>query len=137
MPEDQGLEQALDTRNGINTQAADRLRKDRNTTAHVPATSGATLLPRSLASLISFVAQSTSLSLRLGTYFGGAALGGARLSTLTGLELSRALLEGVLTRAGHDVGGRSHGEYGRLEAESLLERSVSVFFLTRRTEGRR
>jgi hypothetical protein len=137
MPEDQGLEQALDTRNGINTQAADRLRKDRNTTAHVPATSGATLLPRSLASLISFIAQSTSLSLRLGTYFGGAALGGARLSTLTGLELSRALLEGVLTRAGHDVGGRSHGEYGRLEAESLLERSVSVFFLTRRTEGRR
>jgi hypothetical protein len=127
MPEDQGLEQALDTRNGINTQAVDRFRKDRNTAAHVPATSGATVLPRSLASLISFIAQSTSLSLRLGTYFGGAALGGARLSTLTGLELSRALLEGVLTRAGHDVGGRSYGEYGRLEAESLLERSVSVF----------
>lgn len=126
MSEDPGLEQALNTRNGINTQGPDRLSNDRNTTAHVPATSGATLLPRSLASLVSFFAQSTSLSLRLGTYVGGAALGGARVTTLTGLELSRAVLEGILTRAGHDIGGRSHGEYGRVEAESLLERSVSL-----------
>jgi hypothetical protein len=86
---------------------------------------GATLLPRSIASVVSFFAQSTSLSLRVGTYFGGAAIGGARVTTLTGLELSRALVEAVLTRAGRDVATRSNGELGRLEAESVLERSVN------------
>jgi uncharacterized membrane protein len=75
--------------------------------------------------VVSFFAQSTSLSLRVGTYFGGAAIGGARVTTLTGLELSRALVEAVLTRAGRDVAARSNGEFGRLEAESILERSVS------------
>lgn len=95
--------------------------------SHVPATSGtATLLPRPVASLVSFVTQSTSLSLRLGTFFGGAALRGARSTTLTGLELSRAMIEGILTKAGRDVAVRSGGERGKAEAESLLERSVSV-----------
>jgi hypothetical protein len=84
-----------------------------------------TLLPQSIASAVSFFAQSTSLSLRIGTYFGGAALGSARVTTLTGLELSRAVVEAILTRAGRDVAGHSQGEYGRLEAESILERSVS------------
>ena len=87
-----------------------------------------TLLPQSIASVVSFFAQSTSLSLRIGTYFGGAALGSARVTTLTGLELSRAVVEAILTRAGRDVAGHSQGEYGRLEAESILERSVSDFF---------
>lgn len=92
---------------------------------HVPATSGAaTLLPRPVASLVSFVTQSTSLSLRLGTFFGGVALDGARATTLTGLELSRAVIEGILTRAGRDVSVRSSGDRGKIEAESLLERSV-------------
>lgn len=94
--------------------------------SHVPATSGAaTLLPRPVASLVSFVTQSTSLSLRVGTFFGGVALDGARATTLTGLELSRAVIEGVLTRAGRDVSVRSGGDRGKTEAESLLERSVS------------
>lgn len=94
--------------------------------SHVPATSGAaTLLPRPVASLVSFVTQSTSLSLRLGTFFGGAALRGARSTTLTGLELSRAMIEGILTKAGRDVAVRSSGERGKAEAESLLEWSVS------------
>lgn len=91
--------------------------------AHVP-TSGSTLLPRPVASLISLITQSTSLSLRLGTFFGGAALDGARATTLTSLELSRALVEGILTRAGRDVAIRSSDEHGKAEAESLLERSV-------------
>lgn len=90
------------------------------------AKSATTLLPQSIASAVSFFAQSTSLSLRIGTYFGGAALGSARVTTLTGLELSRAVVEAILTRAGRDVAGHSQGEYGRLEAESILERSVST-----------
>ena len=95
--------------------------------SHAPATSGATLLPRAAASLVSWLAQSTSLSLRLGTSLGGVALDGARATTLTGLELSRAMIEGVLTRAGRDVAVRSSGEQGKAEAESLLERSVCLF----------
>ena len=94
--------------------------------SHVPAASGAaTLLPRPVASLVSLVTQSTSLSLRLGSFFGGVALDGARSTTLTGLELSRAVIDGILTRAGRDVASRSGGERGKAEAESLLERSVS------------
>lgn len=95
-----------------------------NDTRHVPATSGLPLLPRPLASMVSFMTQSTSLSLRIGSFVGGAAIDGARTTTLTGLELSRAILEGILTRAGRDVVIRSSGEYGKAEAESLLERSV-------------
>lgn len=91
---------------------------------HVPATSGATLLPRPVASLVSFFAHSTSLSFRIGAFFGGAAIDGVRVTTLTGLELSRAVIEGVLTRAERDVTIRS-SERGKAEAESLLERSVS------------
>lgn len=93
--------------------------------SHVPAPSGTTLLPRPVASLISLLTQSTSLSLRLGTFVGGFALDSARTTTLTGLELSRAVIEGILTRAGRDVAARCGDEHGRAEAESLLERSVS------------
>ncbi|KAF4985007.1 hypothetical protein F66182_16989, partial [Fusarium sp. NRRL 66182] len=94
------------------------------------AKSATTLLPQSIASAVSFFAQSTSLSLRIGTYFGGAALGSARVTTLTGLELSRAVVEAILTRAGRDVAGHSQGEYGRLEAESILERSLAALHST-------
>lgn len=96
-----------------------------NDAAHVPATSGLPLLPRPLASMVSFMTQSTSLSLRLGTFVGGLALDSAKATTLTGLELSRAMIEGILTRAGRDVAIRTSGEHGKAEAESLLERSVS------------
>lgn len=92
--------------------------------SHLPATSGTTLLPRPVASLVSLVTQSTSLSLRVGTFFGGVALDGARGATLTGLELGRAVVEGILTRAGRDIAVRSGDDHGRLEADSLLERSV-------------
>ncbi|RAH42895.1 lipase family protein [Aspergillus brunneoviolaceus CBS 621.78] len=101
-----------------------------NDTRHVPATSGLPLLPRPLASMVSFMTQSTSLSLRIGSFVGGAAIDGARTTTLTGLELSRAILEGILTRAGRDVVIRSSGEYGKAEAESLLERSLATLHST-------
>ena len=91
---------------------------------HIPATSGSTLLPHSIASLVSFVTQSSSVSLRLGTFIGGLAIDGARVTTLTGLELSRAAIEAILSRAGRDVANRSLGELGKVEAEGLLERSV-------------
>lgn len=84
-----------------------------------------TLLPRPVSSLITLVTQSTSLSLRLGTYVGGFAIDSARATTLTSLELSRAVVEGILIRAGRDVVSRSSDEHGRAETESLLERSVS------------
>ncbi|PLB49251.1 putative lipase [Aspergillus steynii IBT 23096] len=97
--------------------------------SHVPATSGMTLLPRPVASVVSFLTQSTSLSLRVGSFFGGVAIDGARVTTLTGLELSRAIIEGVLTRAGRDVAIRS-SEHGKAEAESLLERSLAALHTT-------
>lgn len=93
--------------------------------SHVPATSGRTLLPRPVASMVSVLAQSTSLSVRLWTSLGGFAIDGMRVTTLTGLELSRAVLEGIMVRAGRDVVLRSSGEHGKAEAESILERSVS------------
>lgn len=96
-------------------------------TSHVPATPGPMLLPRPFASLVSLLTQSTSLSLRIGSFFGGFAIDSARATTLTGLELSRAVIEGILTRAGRDVALRSGDEHGRAEAESLLERSVGRF----------
>ncbi|GFF45485.1 sn1-specific diacylglycerol lipase alpha [Aspergillus udagawae] len=98
--------------------------------SHVPATSGATLLPRPVASALSILTQSTSLSLKLGSFFGGIAIEGARVTTLTGLELSRAVIEGILTRAGRDVALRSSGERGKVEAESLLERSLAALHNT-------
>ncbi|KAL4782698.1 hypothetical protein BJX76DRAFT_349157 [Aspergillus varians] len=98
--------------------------------SHVPATSGTSLLPRPIASFVSLVTQSTSLSLRIGSYFGGVALDGARVTTLTGLELSRAVIEGILTRAGRDVAVRSSGNHGKAEAESILEKSLAALHTT-------
>jgi len=90
----------------------------------------ATLLPAPIASAVSLVARSSALYLRLGTFIGGLALDGARITTLTGLELSRAIIEGILSRAGRDLAARSKGELGRLEAESLLERSIATLHYT-------
>ncbi|RLL99469.1 hypothetical protein CFD26_106785 [Aspergillus turcosus] len=103
---------------------------NRDGASHVPATSGSTLLPRPVASALSILTQSTSLSLKLGSFFGGIAIEGARVTTLTGLELSRAVIEGILTRAGRDVALRSSGERGKVEAESLLERSLAALHTT-------
>ncbi|OJD18470.1 hypothetical protein AJ78_01526 [Emergomyces pasteurianus Ep9510] len=91
--------------------------------------SSRTLLPRPVASLVTLFAQSTSLSLRVGTFLGGFALDSARATTLTGLELSRAVVESILVKAGRDVALQST-EYGRVEAESLLERSLATLHST-------
>ncbi|KAL5363917.1 hypothetical protein BJX96DRAFT_167871 [Aspergillus floccosus] len=76
--------------------------------------------------MVSMLTQSTSLSVRLWTSLGGFAIDGMRVTTLTGLELSRAVLEGIMVRAGRDVVLRSSGEHGKAEAESILERSLAT-----------
>jgi hypothetical protein len=100
--------------------------KDHEIQPHV----GSTLLPAPIANAISLVTRSSSLYLRLGTFIGGLALDGARVTTLTGLELSRAVIEGILSRAGRDVTSRSIGELGRADAEGLLERSIATLHST-------
>lgn len=88
------------------------------------ASSGRTLLPGPIASLVTTFTQTASFGLRVGTKVGGFAIAGARETTLTSLELTRAAVEAVLTRAGRDVSERRSDELGRAEAESILERSV-------------
>ncbi|PMD33539.1 hypothetical protein L207DRAFT_518260 [Hyaloscypha variabilis F] len=89
-----------------------------------------TLLPAPIASVVSLVTRSSSLYLRLGTFIGGLALDGARVTTLTGLEVSRAIIEGILSRAGRDVSNRASGELGKAEAEGILERSIATLHST-------
>lgn len=89
-----------------------------------------TLLPTPVANLVSLVTRSSSLYLQLGSFIGGLAISGARITTLTGLEISRALIEGILHRAGKDVSERSTGEIGRAEADGMLERSIATLHST-------
>lgn len=49
---------------------------------------------------------------------------------MTGLEVSRALIEGILHRAGKDVADRSTGKIGKAEADGMLERSISTLHST-------
>lgn len=92
---------------------------------------GRTLLPGPIASLVTTFTQTASFGLRFGTKVGGFAIAGARETTLTSLELTRAAVEAVLTRAGRDVSERRSDELGRAEAESILERSVGPVSMTR------
>jgi hypothetical protein len=108
--------------------AAEAISNTESTTPQHPG--GSTLLPAPVANAISLATRSSSLYLRLGTLIGGLALDGARVTTLTGLELSRALIESILHRAGKDVALRSTGELGRAEAEGLLERSITTLHTT-------
>lgn len=100
------------------------------TTTSAATAVASTVLPRPIANVVSLVTRSGSLYLRLGTFIGGLALDGARVTTLTGLELSRAIIEGILHRAGSDVALRSTGELGRAEAEGILERSIATLHST-------
>ncbi|KAB8294699.1 hypothetical protein EYC80_006662 [Monilinia laxa] len=95
-----------------------------------PTTRESTLLPAPIANAVSLVTRSSALYIRLGTFIGGLAIDGARVTTLTGLELSRAVIEGIIHRAGKDVANRSTGELGKLEAEGLLERSIANLHAT-------
>jgi hypothetical protein len=91
---------------------------------HLPASHGNPLLPSPIASAISLFSQSASLTLRIGTTIGGFAIDGARVGTLTGLEISRSAAEAILVRAGREVTNTTRGEIGKAEAEGILERCV-------------
>src|SRR3954447_12685264 len=71
---------------------------------------GRALLPAPLARVVSIATRSTSLALRMGTIIGGYGFDAAKITTLSSLELGRAVLEGVLGRAGRDVISRSGSE---------------------------
>ena len=90
------------------------------------ASPGRTLLPGPIASLVTTLTQTASFGLRVGTKVGGFAIAGARETTLTSLELTRAAVKAILTRAGRDVSERRNDELGRVEAETMLERSVGT-----------
>lgn len=88
--------------------------------------SGPTLLPGPIASLISLFSRSTTVSIRVGSLIGGTALGAARIGTLTGLELGRAAVEGILTRAGNDVSSRRVVGGKERDVEGWTQKGVSV-----------
>ena len=90
------------------------------------ASPGRTVLPGPIASLVTTFTQTASFGLRIGTKVGGFAIAGARETTLTSLELTRAAVEAILTRAGQDVVERRSDGMGRVEAENILERSVGL-----------
>lgn len=89
-----------------------------------------TVLPKPVANVVSLATRSSALYLRLGALIGRLAIDGARVTTVTGLELSRAVIERVLFKAGEDVSKRSTGDIGRHEAEGLLERSIATLHST-------
>lgn len=91
---------------------------------------GATVLPKPVANVVSLATRSSALYLRLGALVGRLAIDGARVTTVTGLELSRAVIERILLKAADDVSKRSTGDLGRQEAEGLLERSIATLHST-------
>lgn len=83
-----------------------------------------TLLPSPLASIVSLATSGFSLSLRVGGFIGHSAINAARVGTLSGVELGRAILENILFRAGQDVVELSTGRLGKVAAEGILESAV-------------
>lgn len=91
---------------------------------------GPTLLPAPIAKVVSLATRSTSIALRMGTLVGGFGLDAAKVTTLSSLELGRAILEGILGRAGQDVISRSGSDLGRAGAENVLEKSLENLYRT-------
>ena len=89
------------------------------------ATAPTTLLPASIASLVSLTTSGVSLSLRVGGFIGQSAINAARVGSLSGVELGRAILESILFRAGQDVVELSTGRLGKVAAEGIVESAVS------------
>lgn len=98
--------------------------------ATTPPRSSRNVLPSTVASAISIFAKSSSLSLRIGGFFATAGIGAGRVATLTGFEVGRAVLEGILGRAGQDVVETSTGAIGRAAAESIMETALTALHRT-------
>ena len=90
------------------------------------AASPKTLLPSPFASFVSLATAASSLSLRVGGFVGHSAINAARVGSLSGVELGRAILENALFRAGQDVVELSTGRLGKVAAEGILESTVSL-----------
>ena len=83
--------------------------------------SGATILPDNLALLVSRLSYVGTLSIRSSALLAEAALEGARIGTITGLEMGRKTLEGLvwavfdlLVRDTNNFGGEQRGSFGKL-----------------------
>ncbi|KAK4459389.1 putative lipase [Cladorrhinum samala] len=66
----------------------------------------------------------------MGTVIGGYGIDAAKFTTLSSLELGRNILGTVLSKAGKDVMSGSQSEYGRADAENILERSLESLHRT-------
>jgi len=85
-----------------------------------------TILPGPLAQAISLTTRSTCLAIRAGTLVGSFGFDAAKVASLSGLELGRGVLSGILSRAGSNVLSRSKDDLSREETESLLEASLAT-----------
>ncbi|KAK3901974.1 Sn1-specific diacylglycerol lipase beta [Staphylotrichum tortipilum] len=98
--------------------------------AHHASSSGSPLLPAPVAHLVSLATQSTGLAVRIGTAVGGYGLDVVRVTTLSTLQLSRAVLDGVLTRVAKDTALRTHPRLDKDQAEAGLERTIEKLHAT-------
>lgn len=98
--------------------------------AVVSARPGRTLLPRPLAQAVSFATRSTCLAIRAGSTVSSYGFDVAKIASLSSLELSRAVVESLLSRTGRHVLGRSKTDLSREEAESILESSLATVHQT-------
>jgi len=89
-----------------------------------PSQPGRTVLPSPVARAVSIATRSTSLALRVGTLITGYGFDAAKVTTLSSLELGRAMLEGILGRAGKDAIARSGSTMAKRDAETILEKSL-------------
>ncbi|KAF4119909.1 Lipase (class 3) [Geosmithia morbida] len=87
---------------------------------------GPTLLPNSVARVVSLATRSTSLAIRVGSFFGSYGLDAARFTTLSSLELARTMVEGILLRAGRDAALRPRSDMAAADADTLLERALEA-----------
>jgi hypothetical protein len=85
------------------------------------ANAGTTILPENLALLVSRLSYIGTLSIRSSALLAEAALEGARVGTITSLELGRKTLEGLVTSVfdllvndSNDFGGNRKGAFGNL-----------------------
>ncbi|PNH64556.1 hypothetical protein VD0001_g8793 [Verticillium dahliae] len=85
---------------------------------------GRTVLPEPVAKAISLATRSSSLALRVGTLITSYGLDAAKFTTLSSLELGRGILEGILHRAGQNAIARSQSTLARVDAETVIERSL-------------
>jgi hypothetical protein len=91
---------------------------------------GPTLLPSSVARVVSVATRSAGLALRVGSFIGSQSLSGARFTTLSSLEVARGVVESVLSRAGGDVVSQSRfSKLAIVDAETILERSLESLHL--------